>query len=271
MNNNVGNICSEKSQDKIKISVYLIAKNEEKKIRTALESVKWADEIVVVDSGSIDKTKEIALEYGAKVFDEEFRGFVFQKNSAMEHCSGEWLFNIDADEEVTDDLRKSIEFIIFRNEDEKSFISYNVNRKIFYLGRWMKHCGWYPEYRVRLSRKGAAKWVGEVLHEKLEGNGKSGYLKGDLLHRPYDNLGAHLNTIGRYTGIWAARENEKGRKVSLIDLIFRPAIRFFKMFVLKAGFLDGVPGFTASFMGGFYAFMKYARLYEMNRERIEKI
>jgi (heptosyl)LPS beta-1,4-glucosyltransferase len=271
MYNNDDNTGSEERPDKIKISVYLIAKNEEKKIRTALDSIKWVDEIVVVDSGSVDKTKEIAREYGAKVFDEEFQGFVFQKNSAMEHCSGEWLFNIDADEEVTDDLRKSIEFIIFNKEDKNNFNSYNINRKIFYLGRWMNHCGWYPEYRVRLSRKGAAKWVGEVLHEKLEGNGQSGYLKGYLLHRPYENLGAHLNTIGRYSGIWAARENEKGKKAKISDLIFRPAIRFIKMFVLKAGFLDGVPGFTASFMGAFYAFMKYARLYEMNRERIEKI
>ena len=189
----------------------------------------------------------------------------------MEHCEGEWLFNIDADEEVTDDLRKSIEFIIFSKNDERYFNFYSVNRKIFYLGRWMKHCGWYPEYRARLSRRGAAKWVGEVLHEKLEGKGMPGYLKGDLLHRPYENLGAHLKTISRYSGIWAARENKKGRKAGMIDLIFRPIARFVKMFVLKAGFLDGVPGFTASSMGAFYAFMKYASLYEMNREKVEKI
>ena len=253
------------------ISVCIITKNEAKRIEKAVKSASFADEIVVVDSGSIDKTKEIAREYGAKVFDEEFRGFVFQKNSAMEHCSGEWLFNIDADEEVTDDLRKSIELIIFGKDAEKKCNSYNVNRRIFYLGRWMKHCGWYPEYRVRLSKKGAAKWVGEVLHEKLESNGQSGFLKGDLLHRPYENLGAHLNTIGKYSGIWAARESGKGRKASISGLIFRPLIRFLKMFVLKAGFLDGVPGFIASFMGAFYAFMKYARLYEINREKIEKI
>ena len=258
---------TDEGNNEIKLSVYLIVRNEEKNIRTALESVKWADEIVIVDSGSVDNTVKIAREYGAKIFDEEFRGYTLQKNSAMGHCSGQWLLNIDADEEVSDDLRKSIEFIIFQNNIEKVYDSYKINRKNFYLGKWIKHCGWYPEYRIRLSQRGSSKWVGETLHEKLESSGESGFLKGDLLHRPYENLGVHLDKIRKYSEIWAEKEVKNGRKSKKINLFSRPAIRFIKMFILKAGFLDGMPGLIASIMGSYYVFMKYARLYEIDKVR----
>ena len=242
------------------LSAYIITLNEEKNIARALESVRWMDEIVVLDSGSTDDTVRIAGEYGAKVTVSEFRGYVTQKNNAMELCSGEWLFNLDADEEVTKDLRTSIERVVAGTANGKSL--YRVSRKTWYFGRWIEHCGWNPEYRVRLSRCGKARWAGEVLHESLTGDGPVGLLDGYLLHRPYHDLGEHLTTIGRYTYLWARREASGGRTASVFDIVFRPPAKFLKMYILRGGIRDGVPGFVASVMGAWYTFLKYARLIE---------
>ncbi len=229
-----------------------------------MESVRWMDDVVVLDSGSIDRTVEIAKKMGAKVWVEPFRGFVEQKNRAMELCIGDWLFSLDADEEVTPELRSSILHLLgSHREGEPS--AFAVNRRTLYMGRWIRHCGWYPEYRVRLSKRGCARWGGEIVHESLQYAGKPGKLRGDLLHRPYPDLGAHAKKIVRYAELWAYREHSKGRKVLFADLMMRPAVRFLKMYVLRAGFLDGAPGFAVSVMGAWYAFMKYARLREISR------
>jgi len=191
---------------------------------------------------------------------------VNQKNDAMERCSGEWLFNLDADAEDTPELRRSIEKVVYGGSPRGNARSaYQVPRKTWYLGRWMEHCGWYPEYRTRLSRRGRARWQGEDLHEELAGDGPAGRLSGDLLHRPYWDLGEHMDTIRRYTYLWAQREAAAGRGVSWTDIVFRPFFRFVKMYFLRGGFLDSGPGFVASVMGAWYVFLKYARLYEMTR------
>ena len=256
---------SENSDQKPVISAYIITKNEEKNIGRALKSVQWMDELIVLDSESTDKTVEIAKNYGARVSTEAFKGFVRQKNRAMGLCRGDWLFNLDADEEVTPELRKSIEQVFFNGISPETPVLFKVCRKTMYMGRWMKHCGWYPEYRSRLSRREHAEWKGEVLHERLVCDGLSGYIHGDLLHRPYVNLGEHLRTIDRYSGLWAKHETSKGRKTGSCSLIFRPFLKFIKMYVLKAGFMDGGQGLIASIMGAWYTFMKYARLYELSR------
>jgi len=253
------------STDNPVISVYIITKNEQDNIGRALESVRWMDEIVVVDSGSTDGTVEIAEKYGTKVQYREFKGFVEQKNFAMKLCRGEWVFNLDADEEMTPGLRASIEAVIRGGTDNGQFDVYKVSRKTNYMGRWMKHCGWYPEFRARLSRNGSALWTGQAIHEKLEGKGRAGIISGDLLHRPYKNLGEHLSTIRNYSEIWAAREASKGRKTSIPGIFMRPVFKFIKMYILKAGFMDFGPGFFASMMGAWYIFMKYSRLYEISR------
>lgn len=255
----------EHSDKKPFISAYIITKDEGKNIGRSSESVQWMDELVVLDSGSTDNTVEIAKKFGAKVTTEAFKGFVAQKNRAMELCTGEWLFNLDADEEVTTELRKSIEDVIFSELSTDMPVLFKVRRKNEYLGRWMKHCGWYPEFRTRLSRKEHAKWNGEVLHEKLEGEGPIGFIPGDLLHRPYANLGEHLRTIDRYSELWAKREASQGRKTSFIGILIKPFSKFFKMYILKVGFMDRGPGLIASIMGSWYTFMKYARLYELSR------
>ncbi len=243
----------------------MITLNEGNHVGRALESVRWMDEIVVLDSGSTDDTVEIAERHGAKVRVESFQGYVVQKNKAMSLCQGTWLFNIDADEEVTPELRNSIEEHIRRGDENGLPSLFKVSRKTRYLDRWIRHCGWYPEYRARLSRREYATWTGEMLHEKLEGDAPAVVLAGDLLHRPYDDLGDHLRTIDRYSSLWAQREAARGRHASFPDLLVRPPLKFFKMYLFKRGFLDGGAGLIASCMGAGYTFMKYARLYESTR------
>jgi glycosyltransferase involved in cell wall biosynthesis len=220
------------------------------------------DEVVVLDSGSTDCTVDIARGLGARVETMEFKGFVEQKNVAMDLCTGDWLFNLDADEEVTPVLRESIERVIDKEGGDCCAV-WSVPRRTFYFGRWMNHCGWYPEWRPRMSRRGSARWQGEALHETLAGDGATGKLMGDLKHRPYEDLGEHLDTLARYTRIWANREAGRGRSASIIDMVFRPPVRFVKMYLLRLGFLDGLPGLIASVMGAYYVFLKYARLYEL--------
>lgn len=220
------------------------------------------DEVVVLDSESTDGTIEIAERMGAKVYVEPFRGFVEQKNRAMELCAGEWVFNLDADEEMTTGLAESIRAVVHTSESNDCPAVFAVARKIWYMGKWMLHCGWYPEYRERLTRKNCARWTGELLHERLAGTGKVGYLRGDLLHRPYKNLGDHLRRIDLYSELWASRERSRGRKARSFDLVLRPAASFLKMYVFRAGFLDGMQGFVASAMGAWYTFLKYAKLNE---------
>ena len=257
------------SENRSGISVYIITLNEERSIRSALESIRWADEIVILDSGSTDATCEIAREYGARVETRQFDGFTSQKNAAMTMCSGEWLFNIDADEEVTTELHASIQHLLDKNTHTSEV--YEVNRKTWYLGRWMLHCGWYPQYRARLCRAGRASWRGGKIHEYLSAETGCGRLGGDLLHRPYENLSNHLNKISRYADIWAQEQAKKGLQTGWSNMLIRPLVRFVKMFILKGGFLDGMPGLAASVMGSFYVFMKYARLYEITGKVNENV
>ncbi len=224
------------------------------------------DEVVVLDSESGDGTVEKAKSLGARVAVRPFTGFVEQKNAAMDLCRGEWLFNVDADEEVTDELRTSIEALAGEKDAGDSPSVFSVTRRTWYWGRWIRHCGWYPEYRQRLSRRGAARWEGDIVHEKLVGNGPAGTLSGDLLHRPYPTLSAHAEKIGRYADMWARQKRDGGASASVFDLLLHPPARFMKMYVLRGGFLDGTAGFVASAMGAWYTFVKYARLLEFSRK-----
>ncbi|MFC1606911.1 glycosyltransferase family 2 protein [Candidatus Latescibacterota bacterium] len=246
------------------ISAYIIAKNEERLISRAIESVQWMDEVIVLDSGSTDNTVEIAEKLGARVSYASFDTFHEQKARAMELCTGDWTFNLDADEEMTPELRSSVESVIYSRHDGNSPHLYRICRKNNYLGRWIHHSGWYPEYRTRLGKAGHVRWEGKLFPEILTADGPAGTLSGDLLHRPYEDFSAHLRAIDRYSRMWSKREADSGRKSGMLNIIFRPLARFLKMYVLRAGFLDWGPGFVVSVMGAFYTFIKYVRLYELS-------
>ena len=244
------------------VSAYIITLDEHDTITRAITSVSWMDEIIVIDSGSTDGTVELAADLGATVIHHSFDDFVTQKNVALSHCTSDWAFNLDADEEMTPELRRSVESALAGTHADTDPTAYRIPRRTWSLNRWIRHCGWYPEYRVRLSRAGDASWQGERLHEHLAPTGTVGTLDGDLLHRPYDNLTDHLTRIARYGSMWSEREYAAGRRAGVIDLLLRPLVRFLKMYLVRAGYLDGIAGLIASIMGGYYVFMKYACLRE---------
>lgn len=249
-----------------KLSVTIITLNEEKNIRDALESVKWADEIVVVDSGSSDKTVDICKEYTDKVFFNPWPGHIAQKNFAINKASNIWILSIDADERITPKLAGEIKEVLqFPNAD-----AYAEPRHVFYLNRWINHSGWYPDYKVRLFRKDKAKWGGINPHDVVVVNGKVEYLKGDLIHYSYKDISHHVNTINNFTTISAGEYLKLGKRASLWNIVSRPTGTFLKKYILKQGFRDGIPGFIIAVSSAYYVFLKYAKLWELahtsNRE-----
>lgn len=241
-----------------KLSVTIITLNEESNIRDALESVKWADEIVVVDSGSTDKTVDICREYTDKVFYNPWPGHIAQKNLAIEKSTHHWILSIDADERVTPELAGEIKRVL----EGPSVDAYAVPRLVFYLGRWIDH-SWYPDYKVRLFRRDKGRWGGINPHDKVVVDGKVERLKGDLLHYSYKDIAHHVNTMNSFTTISAREYSKLGKEAGLLDLIFKPAGMFLKKYLLKQGFRDGMPGFIIAVSSAYYVFLKYAKLWEL--------
>lgn len=244
------------------ISISIICFNEENKIRKCLESVRWADEIVILDSFSTDNTLNICREYTGRIFQHKFDGHIQQKNRALDLCSKEWIFCIDADEVVTDELRDSIRSI---NAGENGVDGYYVARRVFYIGRWINHGGWYPDYKLRLIKKNSGKWGGINPHDELRVRGRTEKLSGDLLHFSYENISAHIGQVNKFTDIMSEEYKKLGKKPTIFNLTLRPLYKFIKMYILKAGFLDGTRGFIIACIGAFYVFMKFVKLYEKNR------
>lgn len=241
------------------ISVSIICFNEEKKIRRCLESVTWADEIVVLDSFSTDKTLDICRDYTGKIHQYVFDGHIQQKNRAVDLCSNDWVFCIDADEVVTEKLRDSILEI---DTDRTEFYGFAVPRKVFYLGKWINYGGWYPDYKIRFFNKKFGRWGGVNPHDTVIVNGNTARLKGDLHHYSYENISAHLNQVNKFTDIMACEYDSLGKSHGLVNLTIRPFIKFIKMYFLKLGFLDGRRGFIIAITASFYVFMKFVKLLE---------
>jgi len=243
-----------------KLSVCVVTYNEERNIERCLRSVSWADEIVVVDSFSQDRTVEIALKYTDRVYRHPWGGYGAQKNLALGYVGYDWVLALDADEEVSEELGRSIREVL---EGKDDCDGYEVARRSFYLGRWIGHGGWYPDYQLRLFRKGKGKWMEVELHERVVVEGEVGRLKGDLYHYPYQDLSEHIRKMDRYSTIASREMARKGIKVRGWDLLVRPLFRAFKSYVLKAGFLDGVPGLVIALSGAAYAWAKYSKLWEL--------
>jgi glycosyltransferase involved in cell wall biosynthesis len=246
-----------------RLTVTVITKNEENNITDCLKSVSFADEIIVVDSGSTDKTVEMARHFTDKVIYNPWPGHIEQKKFALDRASNNWILSIDADERVSDKLREEI-IHVMRNPKPGTY-GYEMPRKVFYLGRWIEHSGWYPDRRIRLFRKDAGCWGGINPHDTVILKGKCERLSGDLYHYTYDNLAHHLRTMNFYTDISSREYAEMGRVATLFHLIFHPAFSFVKKLFLKQGFRDGIPGFIIAVSSAYYVFLKYAKLWEIKK------
>lgn len=238
-----------------KISVIIITKNEEENIRDCLESVKWADEIIIVDSFSNDKTVETAKEYTDKIFQREWMGYGKQKNFALEKATREWVLNIDADERVTEGLAQEIKEAIQR----EPCAGYYIPNRAYFLGKWIRHSGWYPDYHLRLFKKGKGRFNERMVHEAVEVSGKKDYLKGSIEHFTAKSIGEYLNRMDKYAKLTI---EEKGGRAGWCQVFFHPPFTFLKMYVIKRGFLDGIPGLILALCHSYYTFSKYARLWE---------
>jgi glycosyltransferase involved in cell wall biosynthesis len=243
----------------MQISATIVTLNEERNIARAIESLRCADEVVVVDSGSTDQTREIAMRLGARVIEEHWRGYARQKNFAAGAASNDWILSIDADESLTEELAAEI---LTLKKTGARFDGYSFPRLARYLGRWIRHSGWYPDRKLRLYDRGKAEWVGEYVHESVRVKGTTGELQGNLLHYTCGSLSEHLRTLDRYTSLAARELVAQKRPVTIRRLTVDPAWTFFRTYVLQRGFLDGRQGLAIAWMAALYTFLKYAKACE---------
>jgi len=244
----------------MKISVTVIALNEEHRIRACLESVRWADEIVIVDSGSVDRTRDLAREFTDKVFeDPDWAGYGRQKNRAASRARNDWILNVDADETVTEELAREIRAL---PAGAPKYPAYRVPRKNFIGDRWIRFGGWYPDRIVRLYDRRRAGFTETLVHEGVHtgGGGGTGSLEGPLLHRTYASLEDYFRRQERYARLAAADMVRAGRPARSRDRFLRPLFDFFKAYVLKLGFLEGYYGLALAWGHALYTYRKYENL-----------
>jgi glycosyltransferase involved in cell wall biosynthesis len=246
-----------------KLSAYVIAYNEALNIRASLESIAWADEIIVVDCFSTDATVPISREFTDKVYQHQFSGFGRLRNEAVAHASYDWILSLDADERVTPELRDEILHML---KQEPEADAYFIARRNHFLGHWNRHCGWYTDYRPpMLFHRKRMRYKDDLVHEGVELDGRVGYLKGHVLHYPYRTLDQFLEKNSRYAMLMAERMVQQGRRFHAHQLITHPVFTFLKMYVLRQGFRDGMPGLILSLLYAYYTFVKYAKLWERCR------
>jgi len=282
------------------ISVALITKNEEHNLARTLASVQWANEIIVVDSGSADKTEEIAREYGARFFVKPWEGFAAQKNAALAKCNSDWILSLDADEEVSRELQLSIQAAIYESyarysdavamnahqiylfdckadlaqhfnaQDPGEVEALYLDRRNLFLGRWIKRGGYYPDSKLRLIRRGAAEFAPTPVHETLQFSGKSGRLRGDLIHHAYPTLTSYIEHMDRYSTLGADAAIAKGRTsrnafAFVFNVIANPVATFLYNYFFRLGFLDGREGLLLHLYHSAYVSWKYAKAWERSR------
>lgn len=244
------------------LSVSIISFNEEENITRCLSSVEGlAREVVVVDSGSTDGTLDVAERFGARVRHQDWLGHRDQKNVALGLCTEEWVLALDCDEEVSPQLRESIE-AFFAQGDAERFDGAACNRKVWFLGRWITHGDWYPDRKLRLFRRSKARWAGSPEHDYIELDGRSTRLGGDLHHFSFPSMNRYVEKINVFSDVFLDRQKSAGESWSLATTVFRPWWRFFRAYVLRRGFLDGFPGFWIAVATAFLTFVRYSRKYE---------
>lgn len=254
-----------------KLSVAIITFNEASNIQDCLDSVAGiADEIVVLDSLSTDNTKKIC-EANPKVrfYQNPFHGHVQQKNLAIDYCTYPWVLSVDADERVTESLRQSI-LRFLQSDDVANYVGVKFPRLTYHLGKAIRHGGWYPNARYRLFKKDHAHWGGENPHDKIILDGKGYAIQGDLIHYSFLDLSHQVATINNFSSIAAYGRYHKGRRFALLRLMLKPLSKFIEVYLIKRGFLDGTSGFIIAVSSSYSAFLKEAKLYELDCLGIEK-
>lgn len=243
-----------------KVSVTIITLNEAEHIAAAINSAEWADEILVVDSGSTDATLDIARAKGVTVLCRDWSGYVDQKNFAAEKASHDWIFSLDADERIPAALATEIRSVV---ADEPPLRGYRVPRVAYHLGRWVRTTDFYPDYQTRLYDRRAARWRGKYVHESVAVDGGVGQLRHELEHYSFRDLGDQLDRINHYTTLAARQMHEAGRRASLLDLVLHPPAAFIRNYLLRRGIFDGTAGFAISAVNSYSVFLKFAKLWEM--------
>lgn len=256
------------STERVRISACVIAMNEVDRIGRCLDSLAFCDEVLVIDSGSTDGTQELCRQKGARVIETDWPGWVAQKNRAVEAAAHDWILSLDADERVDEALRDRIQAL---RDDELGAaggpVAYAVCRKVWYLGRWIRHGGWYPEWRLRLFDRRQARWGGIDPHDTVETEGPTARIRpGDLEHYTYRSVQDHIRQMNRFTSVAADELVRRGRKRPFLGVVFRPPWHFVRMYVLRCGFLDGKAGFMLAWFDAFYTFLKYTKFWEQVQE-----
>lgn len=247
-----------------RITAVIITFNEERNIQRCLESIRWVDEIIIVDAFSKDNTLMISAKYTDKIFQREWPGYSEQKNFGLSQASGDWVLFIDADEEVSAFLVSEIKQKL--SSANNSFAGYRISRESFYLGKWIKHGEWFPDRQLKLIKKGKGLWAGPSVHEQLILDGKVGYLRNKIYHYPYGDIAHHLEKLNRYSSLFAHDALVKKERSSLYQLFIKPFSRFIEAYFLKQGFRDGLAGFVIAAMQSFEVFLRYAKLEELKRD-----
>lgn len=253
----------------MKISAVIITFNEAERLPAALKSLEGvASEIIVVDSHSTDETVKIARSFGCRVFEREWTNYADQKNFGQSQASYPWILSLDADERLSPELREEIISLL---PTEPDCVGFSMPRRVFYLGRWIRHGGWYPDRRVRLFRRDRAHWEGEYVHEKLVIEGEIKRLKGDLLHFTYRNITDHMRRINLFSELGAKKLYASRKKCRWYHLTLLPLLRFVRNYFFLGGFLDGFPGLVICVLSSYALFARYAKLKEIwiRGEKIE--
>ena len=247
----------------MKISATVITLNEERHLGRCLESVRGvADEVIVVDAGSQDQTCAIAARWGARVITRNWTNYSDQKNFAAAQASHQWILSLDADECLSQSLSQQLLEV---KTLPKTANAYEFPRRACYLGRWIRHCGWYPDRKPRLYRRGHGQWVGDFVHEHLSCDGPVARLQGDLLHYTCDSVSDHARRVGNYTSLAARDLQARGIRSGPLKILGSPVAAFLSSYCFKAGFLDGLQGLLISIFAAYYNFLKYSKLWDLQR------
>jgi glycosyltransferase involved in cell wall biosynthesis len=247
--------------ERLPIGVSMTARNEAHNLPRSLGSVRdWVSEIVVVVNDCTDGTEEIARSFGARVIPHPWEGYRDQKRFALAQIESPWVLALDADEEISERLREDI--MAFFGGDHERFNGAMFPRKVWFLGRWITHGDWYPDWSLRLLRRGSGQWSGSPEHDKIALEGEAKRLAGDLHHYSNPTLNSYTDKISIFSDYFLQRELAKGKKWSLADCLFRPWWRFIRAYILRRGFLDGYPGYYIAKATAFSTMVRYSRLYE---------